>query len=266
VGKAVPSKKSSAKGASGTRNARAARPAPKAAAAKPSKASSAAKASAGKAAPRPAAARAGGAAAAPAKGKLVAAVSRAAPVVKGKPAPVPESRKDARANRAQKPVRIETKPERPVGTVPTPAPVRVEQVSSSGDSKPKRNQAGLSPKELDFFRDLLLSKRRELIGDMNSMEHEALQSSESNLSTLPIHMADMGTDNYEQEFTLGLVEKDRLLLREINHALAKMQNGSYGVCEGNGQPISKVRLEAQPWARHSIEFVRSQEKRSGGIR
>jgi len=264
VGKAVPSKKSSSKGAGGTRDARAARPAPKAAAAKPSKASSAAKASAGKTAPRPVAARAG-ASAAPAKGKLVAAVSRAAPAVKGKPAPQPESRKDARANRAQKPVRIETKPDRPVAA-PTPPPVRVEQVSSSGDSKPKRNQAGLSPKELDFFRDLLLSKRRELIGDMNSMEHEALQSSESNLSTLPIHMADMGTDNYEQEFTLGLVEKDRLLLREINHALAKMQNGSYGVCEGNGQPISKVRLEAQPWARHSIEFVRSQEKRSGGIR
>jgi RNA polymerase-binding transcription factor DksA len=92
------------------------------------------------------------------------------------------------------------------------------------------------------------------------MEREALQSGDHGLSSLPIHMADMGTDNYEQEFTLGLVEKDRNLLREINHALAKIQNGSYGICEGNGKPIMKVRLEAQPWAKYSIEYARLQEK------
>jgi RNA polymerase-binding transcription factor DksA len=73
-------------------------------------------------------------------------------------------------------------------------------------------------------------------------------------------MADMGTDNYEQEFTLGLVEKDRILLREINAALAKIQDGTYGLCEGTGQPISKARLEAQPWARYSIEYARMLEK------
>jgi DnaK suppressor protein len=203
------------------------------------------------------------------------APAKSAAVTKPAVAPPPAPRTDARSTRAQKPVRIETKPERreshfvPATPPPPPPPVsppapRVEPVSSSGDSKPKKNQAGLTSKELDVFRDLLLEKRRELIGDMNSMEREALAAAEGNLSTLPIHMADMGTDNYEQEFTLGLVEKDRVLLREINHALAKIQNGSYGICEGNGQPIGKVRLEAQPWARHSIEFVRSKEKRAGG--
>jgi RNA polymerase-binding protein DksA len=200
------------------------------------------------------------------KGKLAAAVSRAAPAVKGKPAPQSETRKDARANRAQKPARIETKPERPTGPAQA-APPRVEQVSSSGDSKPKRNQAGLSSKELDVFRDLLLAKRRELIGDMNSMEREALRSaSGTNLSNLPMHMADMGTDNYEQEFTLGLVEKERVLLREINQALAKIQDGTYGICEGTGKPISKVRLEAQPWARFSIEYARQVERTGGFVR
>jgi DnaK suppressor protein len=72
-------------------------------------------------------------------------------------------------------------------------------------------------------------------------------------------MADMGTDNYEQEFTLGLMEKDRKLLKEINHALAKIQDGSYGICQGTGLPISKARLEAQPWARFSIEYARKLE-------
>jgi DnaK suppressor protein len=142
---------------------------------------------------------------------------------------------------------------------PVPIP---EAVPTNG--KPRKNQAGLTPRELEHYRDLLLEKRRELVGDMYSMESEALRTSGgTNLSTLPIHMADMGTDNYEQEFTLGLVEKDRGLLREINSALAKIQNGTYGICEGTGKPISKPRLEAQPWARHSIEYARQTQRPMG---
>lgn len=129
-------------------------------------------------------------------------------------------------------------------------------------AKPGKNQAGLKAKELEFFRDLLLAKRRELLGDVHSMEEEALRStSGSNLSNLPIHMADMGTDNYEQEFTLGLVEKDRQLLREINIALGKIRDGTYGICEGTGKPITKARLEAKPWAKYSIEYTRKLESR-----
>lgn len=127
--------------------------------------------------------------------------------------------------------------------------------------KAAKNKAGLSQKDLDFFRDLLLAKRRELLGDMNHMEREALRENSSDLSNLPVHMADQGTDAYEQEFTLHLVEKDRTLLRELNDALAKIQNGTYGICEGTGLPISKARLEAQPWARYSIEHARVLEKR-----
>ena len=132
------------------------------------------------------------------------------------------------------------------------------------DTKPSKNIAGLRTSELEHFRDMLLAKRRELVGDMSSMEREALQrGGNSNLSNLPLHMADMGTDNYEQEFTLGLMEKDRNLLREINNALAKVQDGTYGMCEGTRLPISKARLEAQPWARYSIEHARKLEQRMG---
>ena len=142
---------------------------------------------------------------------------------------------------------------------PAPPPIPVPT-----DGKPRKNQAGLNARDLEHFRGLLLDKRRELVGDMGQMEREALRSaSGTNLSNLPLHMADMGTDNYEQEFTLGLVENERKLLREINQALAKIQDGSYGICEGTGKPISKVRLEAQPWARHSIEFARQKERGFG---
>jgi len=134
-------------------------------------------------------------------------------------------------------------------------------IASFASDKPARNQAGLKARDLEFFKELLLAKRRELVGDVHSMEQEALRAGGgSNLSNLPIHMADMGTDNYEQEFTLGLVEKDRQLLREINVALDKIRNGTYGICEGTGQPISRARLEAQPWARYSIEYARQLEK------
>lgn len=137
---------------------------------------------------------------------------------------------------------------------------RTEPAAESS-ARPTKKKTLLSKAELDHFRELLLAKRRELVGDMRSWESEALQRDGSqNLSNLPIHMADQGTDNYEQEFTLGLMEKDRQLLKEIDDALVKIRDGEYGVCEGTGQPISKPRLEAQPWARYSIEYARKLEQ------
>jgi RNA polymerase-binding protein DksA len=133
-------------------------------------------------------------------------------------------------------------------------------------AKPKRVASGLGVRDLQHFADLLREKRREIVGDMHSMEGEALRSGTPGLSTLPVHMADMGTDSYEQEFTLGLVERDRTLLREINHALAKIAAGTYGICEETGEPIGKPRLEFQPWARHSIEYARLRERNGRGVR
>jgi len=145
---------------------------------------------------------------------------------------------------------------------PEEPPVEIPQADAvPTNGRPRKNIAGITPKELEGFRDAILAKRREIVGDMSSMEREALRSSSgTNLSNLPLHMADMGTDNYEQEFTLGLMEKDRKLLRDLNDALAKIQNGTYGICEGTGKPISRARLEAQPWARYSIEYARKIER------
>ncbi len=145
------------------------------------------------------------------------------------------------------------------GKIPIPLPQPPALQPANG--KPRKNAAGLSSREVEHFRDLLLAKRRELIGDMSSMEREALRSSGgTNLSNLPIHMADMGTDNYEQEFTLGLVQKDRDLLKEINLALAKLQNGTYGLCDATNLPINKERLEFLPWTRYSMEYQRKLER------
>jgi len=189
----------------------------------------------------------------------------AAPVAV-KPAPTKSVSKSATAvlsapkkgAKAKGPEVVVRKAEKPPILPPHRPAVVAAPVPTNG--KPRKNQAGMNAKELEHYRELLLLKRRELVGDMSSMEREALRSTGTNLSNLPLHMADQGTDNYEQEFTLGLVEKDRQLLREINTALAKIMDGSYGICEGTGKPISKPRLEAQPWAKFSIEHARALEK------
>jgi RNA polymerase-binding transcription factor DksA len=165
------------------------------------------------------------------------------------------------ARPAKKPARRAAASTRP--TTPSKS-TRTEAPAVSPPPQRSKGQTGLGRRDMQHYLDLLLAKRRELVGDMSSMEREALRAGGgSNLSNLPIHMADMGTDNYEQEFTLGLMEKDRQLLREINIALGKIQNGVYGICEGTGKPIGKPRLEAQPWARYSIEYARKMEKRQG---
>ena len=156
---------------------------------------------------------------------------------------------------------VAAKPPTPKVVAPlAPAP------DAGGTPKAKRAGSGLGARDLQHFADLLLEKRREIVGDMHSMEGEALRSGTNGLSTLPVHMADMGTDNYEQEFTLGLVERDRVLLREINNALAKIPAGTYGICEGTGDAIGKARLEFQPWARYSIEYARLRERNGRGVR
>ena len=163
------------------------------------------------------------------------------------------------AAKSSAPVKMSAK-----ATIVKAEPVLIPDSRVATNQKPRKNQAGLGVKELDNFRALLLEKRREILGDMHSMENEALGYSGKSAS--PVNVTDMGTDNYEQEFTLGLVEKDRVLLREINNALAKIQNGTYGICEGTGNAIGKPRLEVQPWARFSIEFARLRERNGMGIR
>ena len=119
---------------------------------------------------------------------------------------------------------------------------------------------GLTQAEIGKFKDLLLAKRNELLGNVSSMETEALRRERSDLSRLPIHMADIGTDYYNQEFTLGLMDSERKLIAEIDDALDRIEDGTYGICEGTGKPIPKPRLEAIPWARYCVEYAGLLEK------
>ncbi|MFA5238151.1 MAG: TraR/DksA C4-type zinc finger protein [Phycisphaerae bacterium] len=137
--------------------------------------------------------------------------------------------------------------------------------TSRGEISRHRTKKGrLTADEIEHFKQMLLEKRGELLSNVSEMEDETLNKSRLNaagdLSSMPIHMADLGTDNYDQEFTLGLMDSERKLLKEIDDALQRIENGVYGLCEGTGGQISKARLEAQPWARYCVEYARKLEE------
>jgi DnaK suppressor protein len=130
-------------------------------------------------------------------------------------------------------------------------------------SLPQINETPLTAADIEHFKQMLLAKRGEILANVNEMEDETLKKSRGDaagdLSSMPIHMADIGSDNYEQEFTLGLMDSERKLLKEIDDALQRIEQGTYGICEGTGRQIQKARLEAQPWARYCVEYARKLE-------
>lgn len=127
----------------------------------------------------------------------------------------------------------------------------------------KKKAKKLTATELKKYKELLLAKRREILTVVNSMEENIFQGG-GELSSMPVHMADIGTDSYEQEFSLGLIEEGKKNLVEIEQALKRIEDGTFGLCEGLGSPIEKKRLEAIPWTRYSLEYARMMEKGLGG--
>ena len=144
---------------------------------------------------------------------------------------------------------------------PPPPPPPLEMRGPLSDAELRKIKTGLTRKDLNHFRNRLIEKRAEIIGDVQSMEGDARNNSGGNLSHIPMHMADVGSDNYEQEFTLGLVESERRLLGEIDEAITRISKGTYGVCVESGKPINRARLDAKLWAKYSIEVVREKERR-----
>lgn len=135
------------------------------------------------------------------------------------------------------------------------------KTKAEAPKKPGARKPRLGTKELEQFRQMLLEKRRTLRSDVVEMEEETAGRGGGNLSSMPTHMADMGTDNFEREFTLGLLESEQALLREIDSALQRIDEGTYGICLGTGERIPKPRLRAKPWAKYTVDFARKLEQR-----
>jgi len=121
----------------------------------------------------------------------------------------------------------------------------------------------LSDEELQEFEKLLLRKRRELAVDVIHLTRDAIDRKEqvfSKHSAMPIHMADLGSDNWEKEFTLGLIASEQALVQEIDNALARIESRTYGICLATHKRISKARLRAKPWAKYCIKYALAREE------
>lgn len=116
-------------------------------------------------------------------------------------------------------------------------------------------------RDLDRYREILMRKRQELVGDVGSLEGEALNASSGSLSHTPQHIAEQGTESFDQALSLDIAQVDRNLIKEIDDALERIADGTYGICERTHKPISKDRLEELPWTRYSIEAARELERR-----
>ena len=117
----------------------------------------------------------------------------------------------------------------------------------------------LSQKELGQYKSLLVDLRARLRGDVKHLSDGALDDAGDSKS--PTHMAELGTDAYERDFALSLMENDQETLDEISGALKRIEEGTFGVCEAclaDGKSatraaIPKQRLKAIPHARNCVE-------------
>jgi len=126
---------------------------------------------------------------------------------------------------------------------------------------------GLTAKEREEFRDILLKRRDEITGNVEHLETKALnrgrRDAAGDISAVPTHMADVASDNYDQEVTFGLIQNEREELKAINAALKRIDDNTYGLCEVCEKPIPKARLRALPYARLCIQCKKEQEEGRG---
>lgn len=106
--------------------------------------------------------------------------------------------------------------------------------------------------ELKQYKKRLIELRARLTGEVLHLTDEAFHG-HGNESTQPNHMAELGSDTYEQDVTISVLQSEENVLHEINEAIKRVDEGTYGVCEMSAKPIPKARLNAIPWTRYRVE-------------
>ena len=136
------------------------------------------------------------------------------------------------------------------------------------NSKPVANTRPVpkKPVKLTPFMKLqkerLMALRDTILDSMAGVAKDTLRSRPegSEASAFGMHQADAGSDAYDKDFALSLLSQEQDALYEIEEAVKRVDNGTYGVCEMSGKPISHLRLEALPFARFTVECQADLEK------
>ncbi|MBI3602171.1 MAG: TraR/DksA C4-type zinc finger protein [Candidatus Omnitrophica bacterium] len=121
----------------------------------------------------------------------------------------------------------------------------------------------INPK-FEIYRKLLLKTKEQILGDIHHLADENAGSANDrggDVSGHALHMADVATDMYDREFALGLAANDRDLLSRINQAMARIEEGTYGICLECKKSITATRLKALPHARTCLKCQQKLESR-----
>lgn len=123
----------------------------------------------------------------------------------------------------------------------------------------------LEKKELAEFRKLINKRKKEIVDNIEKISEEALKKSQKDaagdISGYTYHMADVATDTYDREFNLELAANERRLIYELDDAIKRIEEGSFGMCEDCKCVITKTRLKALPYARLCLKCQEKREKR-----
>jgi DnaK suppressor protein len=116
--------------------------------------------------------------------------------------------------------------------------------------------------DMKVYKEQLLALRARLRGDVSAMADAALRKSGAEgaeATSMPIHMAELGSENFEQEFTLSLMEAEEGTLDLIEDAIERVERGTYGKCVECGGSIPKLRLNAIPYTPVCIKCAEAME-------
>jgi RNA polymerase-binding transcription factor DksA len=177
--------------------------------------------------------------------------------------------KPAKAVRAVKPAKAArpVKAAKPAKAAPR---ARRERFEDAPDYRPEiEAKTGVGIKNGAFLkvqRQRLLELRDHILDQMQDVAQGNLRSAPEGGggSAFGQHMGDAGSDAYEKDFALSLLSQEQDSLYEIEEALKRIDQGTYGVCEMSGKPIPRPRLEALPWARFTVECQEQVEKANKG--
>jgi RNA polymerase-binding transcription factor DksA len=120
------------------------------------------------------------------------------------------------------------------------------------------------PEKFHRYYRLLIDLRSHVLESLGQHSEETLKRSAKedagDLSGYGQHMADAGTDTFDRDFALSLVSSEQDALSEVEAAIKRVRDGTYGICELTGKPIGKDRLLAVPFTRYSAEAQKELEK------
>jgi len=138
--------------------------------------------------------------------------------------------------------------------------VRKKPVPAVAPISPSKVKNDLNKKEIEFYREQLLTMRAKIVGDLQHLESDSLKKSTEEMTGDHADILDTAQDEFEREFVLNLAANEQQILNKIDVALRKVKEGTYGICEKYGTPIPKKRLLAMPYAILSLKAQEEQEK------